>query len=81
MAEAEGKRKRGEKKSRQASRRADPDKLAFDNLGNVVTVNLHFVALLIAIAYQPGIFIDLRFAFGQNHSSIFGCHYVVTAAA
>ncbi len=54
--------------------------LTFNNLRNVVTIDLHFITLLIFVADKAGIVIYGGLTVGQNHATIFGCHDVIAAA-
>ena len=54
--------------------------LTFNNLRNVVTIDLHFITLLIFVADKAGIVIYGGLTVGQNHATLFGCHDVIAAA-
>ena len=77
---AEGKQK-GKEKIKKASKPLTFICLSLDNLRNFVTVDLHFIAFLVAVAHQSGIIVDFGFAVGQDHPAILRRHNVIAATA
>jgi len=67
---AEG-RQKGKEKIKKASKLLTFIRLALDDLGDFVAINLHLIAFAIAVTHQTGIVVDFGFAIGQDHTTIF----------